>query len=131
MSERATAVTLEEARSWRGFGVDDASGAGVGRARGVLVDAESGEPVWLLARAGRFGKDFVVPVADCAAAAGRVWTPYERETLRGAPAVDSRRPLSREGELEICGHFDIHPGHGRAAQIAGRPEGETTSRPSG
>lgn len=130
MSDPVEAVALEEARSWKGFGVDDANGATVGRARGILVDAEGGDPVWLLARAGRFGKDFVIPLGDCATVAGRVWTPYSREALRGAPAVDSRRPLSREGELEICAHYGIEPGWGRAAQVTERPEGETTARPA-
>jgi hypothetical protein len=123
-------VALEAARSWKGFAVDDASGATVGRARGILVDAESREPVWLLARAGRFGKDFVIPLGDCAAVAGRIWAPYSREALRGAPAVDARGALSREGELEICAHYGIEPGWGRAAQVIGRAEGETTALPA-
>jgi len=131
VSEPVEAVTLDEARGWKGFKVDDVSGTTVGRVRAVLVDAESGEPTWLLARAGRFGKDFVVPVGDCAAVAGRVWTPHGRRALRGAPAVDAGKPLSREGELEICAHYGIEPGWGRAAQVTGRPEGETTARPAG
>lgn len=130
MSEPDGPVSLEEARTWAGFGVDDEAGSTVGRARGVFVDAGSGEPAWLLVRAGRFGKDFVVPVGDCAAVAGRVWTPHGRKALRGAPAVDARRPLSREGELEICAHYGVEPEWGRAAEVVGRPEGETTARPA-
>jgi hypothetical protein len=53
----------------------------------------------------------------------------EEEALRSAPVVDPTRPLRREHELTICAHFGIGEGVGRAAEVAGRPEGAVTAEP--
>ena len=123
-----TLPSLEEARGWAGHRVDDMSGSGVGRVICVFVDAGTGDPVWTIARVGRFGKLIAIPYRDCAAGAGKLWVPYERGTLRGAPAVDGSKPLTREQELAICAHYRVHPETGRAKEVAGRPEGEVTSQ---
>ena len=89
----------------------------------IFVDAEGGEPAWVIAKLGRFGKAVAIPVHDCAAVAGRVWVPHEREVVRGAPSVDPEQPFAREHELAICAHYGIHEGHGRAAEVASREPG--------
>ena len=43
--------------------------------------------------------------------------------MRSAPVVDPARPLLREHELTICAHYGIGEAVGRAAEVAGRPEG--------
>ncbi len=45
--------------------------------------------------------------------------------IRAAPVVDPTAPLRREHELTICAHFGIGETVGRAAEVAGRPEGES------
>lgn len=117
----------QEAESWAGHRLDDLAGSGVGRVHGVFVDDQTGEPVWTIAKVGRFGKLIAIPFRDCAAGAGHVWVPYERGLLRGAPAVDGAKPLTREHELAICAHYRVHVETGRAREVAGRPEGEVTS----
>ncbi len=113
-----------------GFEVDDAGGGRVGTVRGTFVDAGGGEPTWLIVALGRRRPKLVaVPIAETAAAAGRVWVAQGREALRSAPAVDPTRPLLREHELTICEHFGVGAGVGRAAEVAGRGQGEVTSRP--
>jgi PRC-barrel domain len=115
-----------------GFEVDDAGGAGVGTVHGVYVDAESGEPAWLIVALGRRRAKLVaVPIAECAPAAGRVWVAQDRETLRSAPGIDPARPLLREHELTICEHYGIGEAVGRAAKVSGRPPSDVTARPSG
>jgi hypothetical protein len=117
--------------SWRGFAVDELAGAEVGQVHSLFVDAESGRPAWLIAVLGRRGARVVaVPLSDCAGGGGRVWIAHEREALRDAPVVDPRRPLLREHELAICAHYGIGELVGRAAEVAGRPEGAITSRPT-
>jgi len=131
MAESASPVaSLSEARGWAGHRVDEIGGAAVGQVHGVFVDAESGDPTWLIAKQGRFGGTLVaIPLRDCATGAGRVWVAHEREAIRGAPVVDPTRPLLREHELTICAHYGIGEGLGRAAEVAGRGAGAVTSSP--
>ncbi len=132
MSEAAagTLPGLDEVRGWAGWPVDDLGGASVGQVHGLFVDAESGEPSWLIVRQGRVrGTLVAVPLRDCAAGAGRVWIAHDRDAVRGAPVVDPSKPLLREHELTIGEHFGIGAGLGRPAEVAGRPEGSVTSQP--
>jgi hypothetical protein len=129
MAEPATPA-LSEVRDWVGSQVDDAGGTGVGQVHGLFVDAAAGEPTWLIVKQGRFGGSLVVvPLRDCAAAAGRVWASHPRETIRSSPVVDPARPLLREHELTICAHYGIGERVGRAAEVAGRPAASVTSTP--
>jgi hypothetical protein len=113
-----------------GFEVDDAGGSRVGTVHGVYLDAESGEQAWLIVALGRRrAKLIAVPVAECAAAAGRVWVAQDGETLRSAPGIDPTRPLLREHVLTICAHYGIGERVGRAAEVAGRFAGNVVSKP--
>src|SRR5436190_10067276 len=96
--------TLLEARGWIGFRVDEIGGSSVARVQDVYVDQESGEPVWLVIKLGRFGKLTALPLRDCAGGAGHLWAAYPRELIRGAPGVEPGIPLTREHELELCAH---------------------------
>jgi len=109
---------------------DELGGAQVGRVLGSYVDAESGEPSWVVVRQGRLrGTLIAVPASLCVAAGGRTWIALEGEAIRTAPVVDPGRPLLREHELTICEHFGIGAGLGRPAEVADRPEGSVTSQP--
>jgi hypothetical protein len=122
---------MTEPSRWVGFDLDELGGKRAGTVHGVFVDAESGEPAWLIARLGRRRAKLVaVPLRNCAAAAGRVWVANGREALRRAPAVDPSRPLLREHELAICAHYGIGEGLGRAAEVVERPGGSVTSKPA-
>jgi hypothetical protein len=133
MPEPAALPSPAEARAWIGAAVTEIDGAKVGEVHGFFVDRVSGDPAWLLARLGRRrnAKLIAVPLRDCAGAAFGVWVAQEAEALRTAPVVDPSRPLRREHELTICSHFGIGEGVGRAAEVAGRPQGEITAEPPG
>jgi len=123
--------SLSEARAWIGHRVDDAGGAGFGQVHALFADAGSGEPTWLIVKQGRFGGNLVVvPLRDCAGAAGRVWVAHPRDAIRSSPVVDPTRPLLREHELTICAHYGIGERVGRAAEVARRAEGSITSQPA-
>jgi hypothetical protein len=125
------APSLEEARGWVGHRVDEIGGGRVGQVQGLFVDADSGDPSWLIAKLGRFRPALVaIPLRDCAAGESRVWVAHERRAIRGAPVVDPTRPLLREHELTICAHYGIGERIGRAAGVAGRAGGAVTSRPA-
>lgn len=142
MSEAASGALpdLAEALAWRGFALDDASGAPVGIVAGVYADAETGAPAWLTVTlpAGRWrlpllrrrARAIAVPLRECAAMPGRVWTAQGRDLMRGAPAVDATRPLLREHELTICLHYGIGEAVGRHAEVAGRAAGSISAQPA-
>jgi hypothetical protein len=98
---------------------------------GLYVDAESGVPVWLIARLGRRRRARIVavPFANCGGAPFGVWVAQEADAIRSAPVVDPTRPLRREHELQICAHFGIGEKAGRAAEVAPREAGTTTAVP--
>jgi hypothetical protein len=120
-----------EAMAWRGTDLAELNGSPVGQVQGFYVDAESGEPVWLIAHLGRRRRARIVavPFATCAGAPFGVWVAQEGDTIRSAPVVDPTRPLRREHELTICAHFGIGERVGRAAMVAGREEGGITAAP--
>ncbi len=121
---------MSEPSSWLGFDVDERDGSRVGSVHGLYLDAESGEPAWLVAGLGRRRvKPIAIPISDCAAAAGRVWVAHGKGTLSSAPTVDPERPLLREHELAICSHYGIGERIGRAAQVEGREQGSIASKP--
>jgi hypothetical protein len=124
--------SLADALGWAGCELDDAGGKAVGRVEGVYADAEGGGPVWLVVTTGRRrqAKVVVVPLRECAAMPGRVWTAQGREAMRDAPAVDPSRPLLREHEVVICAHYGIGESVGRHAEVVGRAAGSVTAQPA-
>lgn len=132
MTDGASAPpATSDAKQWVGRPVDDFDSAAVGQVHGLFVDAESGDPSWLIVRQGRVrGTLVAVPIRDCASGGGRVWVAHGREAIRRAPVVDPTRPLLREHELTIGAHFGIGEGTGRAAEVATRAEGLLTSQPA-
>jgi hypothetical protein len=133
MAEAKAMPSLAEARRWVGAAVTEIDGTAVGEVHGLFLDSAGGDPAWLVAQLGRGRRArlVAVPLRDCAGAAFGVWVAQSGDSLRKAPIVDPSRPLRREHELTICAHFGIGEKVGRAAEVAGRGEGEVTARPSG
>ncbi len=132
MAEEARRVSAAEASDWLGADVAALGGTAIGLVQGLFVDAEGGEPAWLIARLGRRRRARVVavPFSSCAGAPFGVWVAQEGDAIRSAPVVDPSRPLRREHELAICAHYGIGERVGRAAAVAGREEGGITATPS-
>ena len=128
----AALPSLDEARDWIGSDLDDVGGNPVGRVEGLYADAGASAPVWLVVTTGRRrrAKTIVIPMRECAAMPGRVWTAQSRNAMRDAPAVDPTRPLLREHEAAICAHYGIGERVGRHAEVAGRPDGTVTAQPA-
>jgi hypothetical protein len=132
VSEAGTPPSLAEVLGWGGFELDDRGGKAVGRVEGAYADSGAGNPVWLVVATGRRrrAKTIVVPLRECAAMPGRVWTAQERDAMLGAPTVDPTRPLLREHEVAICSHYGVGEQLGRHAEVAGRAEGSITAQPA-
>jgi hypothetical protein len=129
-SEGAARPSLDEIRAWAGWRLDEIGGSGVGRVEGAYVDEGSGVPHWLHVRMGRFGHHTLVPAGDAVAGVGHVWIPYDRDTVRAAAKIDPKGPLAREQEIELCAHYGIGEGLGRAAELAVMPPGVSSARPA-
>lgn len=84
---------MPDAMSWLGMRIDDAYGARVGDVEDVYLET-AGTPRWLFARPCRV----LIPAEEAMAGAGRVWVPYEKELIRGAPAVTSLDQVTPEHE---------------------------------
>ncbi|HEX6780748.1 MAG TPA: hypothetical protein VF125_01820 [Solirubrobacterales bacterium] len=130
MAEAAPSPSPEPMR-WIGAELAELGGTAIGHVQGFYVDAESGEPAWLIARLGRRRRARVVavPYSNCAGAPFGVWIAQEADAIRSAPVVDPARPLRREHELTICAHFGIGERVGRAAAVTDRPAGDVTATP--
>jgi hypothetical protein len=120
-----------EVEGWIGARLDEISGASMGKIEGAYVDAKTGLPEWILIRLGRFGHHCVVPAREAVAGAGHVWVPWDRKSIRRAPQVQPGGPLNAEEELQLCEHYGIVEGTGRAADLAGRKGDEDTVFPLG
>lgn len=118
-----------EVAEWVGYRVDDISGHSVAKVQGLFVDSDSGKPAWLLVKLGRFGKTVPISMRECAAAAGRVWVPHEREVIKDAPAIDPEISLNRGQEMQVLEYYGIPGNVGRGAEIASRDGESETSRP--
>lgn len=132
MTETAAPLSLAAAKSWVGTSLATLDRPDVGQVEALYVDADGGEPSWLVARLGkrRGARVVAVPIGGCAGAPFGVWAAYEAEQLKSAPVVDPSRPLRREHELTICAHYGIGEAVGRAAAVVGRDEGAVTAQPA-
>jgi hypothetical protein len=124
-------LTIEEAKAWQGFRLDDVAGASVGKIEAIYVDEQGGRPEWLLARMGRFGHHCLIPARDAVAAGEHVWVPYSRGDIRKAPRIEAGKPLDRAAELALLEHYGVGSQEaGRGADIAERDADAVTARPA-
>jgi hypothetical protein len=126
----AEPLGVEQVKGWTGYRLDGIGGGGIGKVEDAFVDAAGGAPVWLLARMGRFGHHTLVPARDAVEGVGRVWVPYGRDQIRGAPKVDPSTPLTAAAERALCAHYGIERGAGRSGELEGRGDTEVTARPA-
>ena len=133
-SERADEVerpSREDVEGWIGSRLDEIGGAGVAKVKGAYVDKQSGEPEWILIRSGRFRHHRVAPAREAVGGVGHVWVPWDRDSIRRSPRVDPHGELTPDEELVLCEHYGIVAGRGRAAELAGRSDDETSAVPLG
>ena len=123
--------SLDDAEHWIGLRVDGVGGRTIGRVAGIHVDAEDGEPRWTVLRVGPIGGCTAIPFAHVAEGAGRLWAGYERDWVREAPRFKANEALTADNELELCAHWGIRDGYGRAAESPiATPTRSRRSRPS-
>jgi hypothetical protein len=122
--------TLEEAVQWEGLPVDGLGNQTLGRVAGIHIDAEDGRPRWALIRIGPLAGCTAIPFEHVAEGAGRLWAAYERPWIREAPRFRPSESLTATQELELCSHWAVGEGQGRAAEVAGKDPDEITAIPA-
>jgi hypothetical protein len=122
--------SLEEALAWDGMQIDGLGNKTLGRIAGIHVDAEDGEPRWALIRLGPLAGCTAIPFEHVAEGAGRLWAAYDRDWIREAPRFRPNESLTALQELELCAHWGIREGQGRAAEVAGQGADEVTAVPA-
>jgi hypothetical protein len=123
--------TLEQAREWEGLRLDGLENKTLGRVAGIHVDAEDGKPRWVLIRLGPLAGCTAVPFEHVAEGAGRLWAAYEKDWIREAPRFRPNESLTALQELELCAHWGIKEGQGRAAEVANQDADAVTAVPAG
>ncbi len=122
--------SLDEALGWENMQIDGLGNKTLGRIAGIHVDAEDGEPRWALIRLGPLAGCTAIPFEHVAEGAGRLWAAYERDWIREAPRFRPNESLTALQELELCAHWGIHEGQGRAAEVAEQDADEITAVPA-
>jgi hypothetical protein len=103
MSDQTTATA--QLSEWIGFALDDVRGVGVGKIDAIVTgDQDFG---WLLARMGRFGHRTAIPARDAVEGVERVWVPYSREQIRGAPHLEAIETIDPMMERELLEHYKL------------------------
>lgn len=123
-------TSLAEAMEWLGMPIDGLGGKSLGRIAGIHVDAEDGEPRWLLIDLGPLAGCTAIPVEHVAEAAGRVWAGYGRGWVHEAPRFKAGQSLTAAQELELAAHWNIDEGRGRAAEVAEIEASKITAVPA-
>jgi hypothetical protein len=126
----ASLPSLEDAIAWEGTQIDGLGNKSLGRIAGIHVDAGDGAPRWALIRLGPLAGCTAIPIEHVAEGAGRLWAAYERDWIREAPRFRPNESLTALQELELCAHWGIREGQGRAAEVAERGTDEITAVPA-
>ena len=129
MAETAERRNAAKAPAWKGLRVDGIGGT-LGRVAGIHVDAEDGEPRWVVIKLRAFSGSTGLPYEHVAEGAGRLFAAYGREWVRAAPRFRHNDALNREEEIELCAHWGIRPERGRGAEVDDRAAGEITAVPA-
>src|SRR6476469_6683844 len=110
--------TLADALQWNGLRIDGLGNKTLGRVAGIHVDAQDGKPRWVLIRIGPLAGCTAIPIEHVAEGAGRLWAAYDKDWIREAPRFRPNESLTALQELELCEHWGIPEGEGRAAVVA-------------
>jgi hypothetical protein len=129
-TKQATLPTLEDALKWRGLPLDGLGNRTLGRIVGIHIDADDGKPRWALIRLGTLAGCTAIPFEHVAEGAGRLWAAYERDWIREAPRFRPNDSLTASQELELCAHWGISEGKGRAREVGGKDAEKITAVPA-
>ncbi|NYF60100.1 YsnF/AvaK domain-containing protein [Micromonospora purpureochromogenes] len=116
--------TEQQVRSLYGQDVQDRSGAKIGTVAQVWADP-AGEATWVSVKTGVMGHhESMAPLAGAGMAEGRLRVPYDKATVRSAPAVESgtEAPLGADQLAQLYRHYQIQQQQEQPQRRPGAPE---------
>jgi hypothetical protein len=127
---KRTLPSLDQTLGWNGMRIDGIGNRSLGRIAGIHVDAEDGQPRWVLIRLGPIAGCTAIPFEHVAEGAGKLWAAYERDWVREAPRFRPTEPLTADQELELCAHWGVRDDRGRSAELSSQDADEITAVPA-
>lgn len=97
---------IAAAVGWRGARALSPDGRRVGDVVGLIVDRQTGKPVWLLLHTRGRGYR-CTPLHDTIGRADRVHVPWDPRAVAGGPPVPADGGLSVRNEQELCAYYRV------------------------
>jgi sporulation protein YlmC with PRC-barrel domain len=86
--------------------VRTSSGEKVGKVGQVYLDDETGQPSWVTVRTGLFGtQESFVPLSSADLVGEDIVVPYDKETIKGAPRMETDASLSPQEEKRLYSYY--------------------------
>ena len=86
--------------------VRTASGDKIGRVGQIYLDDDSGHPSWVTVKTGLFGtQESFVPLGKADVDGADIVVPYDKETIKGAPRVDTGGSLTPQEEKRLFAYY--------------------------
>lgn len=117
-------LTEQQVSSLYGQDVQDRSGAKIGVVGQIWADP-AGEPTWVSVKTGVMGHhESMAPLAGAGMAENRLQVPYDKATVRSAPAVESGTdtPLGADQLAQLYRHYQLQQAEQPSARQPGSPE---------
>lgn len=89
----------------------DSDGDKIGKIGQVYLDNATGQPAWATVNTGLFGThESFVPLQDVAFSDDGLRLPYDKDTVKNAPSIESDGELSPTEESELYRHYNMNVG---------------------
>lgn len=86
--------------------VRTSSGEKIGKVGQVYLDDETGQPSWVTVKTGLFGtQESFVPLSSADLVGEDIVVPYDQETIKGAPRMDTDASLSPQEEKRLYSYY--------------------------
>jgi sporulation protein YlmC with PRC-barrel domain len=86
--------------------VRTSSGEKIGKVGQVYLDDETGEPSWVTVKTGLFGtQESFVPLSSADLLGEDIVVPYDKETIKGAPRMETDASLSPQEEKRLYSYY--------------------------
>jgi uncharacterized protein (TIGR02271 family) len=95
----------------RGHELTGREGEKLGTIEEIYLDTDTDQPEWALVTTGLFGtKQSFVPIGSASREGDRVSVPFDKATVKDAPAIDPDGRLSEREEQELYRHYGLDYG---------------------
>ncbi|MEU5921038.1 PRC-barrel domain-containing protein [Streptomyces sp. NPDC004288] len=117
-------IQIADIREWREHDVVDADGKKIGTLESVYVDTATDEPSFATVTVGLPTRHRLVfvPIGEATVGPGYLRVPYDKSTVKDAPAIETDGVLAAELEPEVFAHYKLEhqPGAGGERRLARR-----------